>query len=328
MPREIDHRFDTRAIHVGQEPDSATGAVIPPIYLTSTFAQADFGVHKGYDYSRAANPTRQNLEETIASLEGGSHGVAFASGMAAFSAIVTHFKQGDHLVLSENVYGGTYRALTQIFNRFGIGSSWIDTTGLDNIRDAMTPDTVAIVIETPSNPMMTVTDLAGVAGIARERNLLSIVDNTFMSPYFQRPLEHGIDIVYHSTTKYLAGHSDILGGIVVTSNDEVAEDMAFTQKSLGAVPSPFDCWLTSRSLKTLAVRMERHNANAARLATFLDARPEVQNVFYPGLESHPQHDLAARQQTNPDGRPAFGGMISFDTGSLENARRFARGVNV
>ncbi|MCH7575989.1 MAG: PLP-dependent transferase [Candidatus Marinimicrobia bacterium] len=328
MPRKIDHRFDTRAMHVGQEPDPATGAVVPPIYLTSTFAQEDFGVHKGYDYSRAANPTRQNLEATIASLESASRGVAFASGMAAFSAIVTRFKSGDHLVLSENVYGGTYRALTQVFDRFGIGCSWIDTTRLDNVRGAITSSTVAILIETPSNPMMSITDLAGVAQIARERNLLSIVDNTFMSPYFQRPLEHGIDVVYHSITKYLAGHSDIIGGIVVTSNEELADDLAFTQKSLGAVPSPFDCWLTSRSLKTLGVRMERHNANALRLAGFLVDRQEVKQVFYPGLESHPQHALATRQQTSPDGRPAYGGIISIETGSLDNARRFARGVKV
>ncbi len=328
MPRKIGPGFSTRAIHVGQKPDPATGAVVPPVYQTSTYAQSDVGVHQGYDYSRAGNPTRANLEMAVASLEGATHGIAFASGMAALSAIITHFKAGDHFIVSENVYGGTYRVLTQVFDRFGIGSTWVDTSALDNVVAALRPATVAIMVETPTNPMMSITDLAGVAQIARERNLLSMVDNTFMSPYFQRPLELGADLVFHSTTKYLGGHSDIIGGIVLTSNNELAEGLAFIQKSVGAVPAPFDCWLTSRSLKTLALRMEQHQANALALAAYLEGRTEVRKIFYPGLPSHPQHELATRQQRTPDGRPGYGGMISIETGSLEKARTLVNGLQI
>ena len=328
MPRKIGPGFSTRAIHVGQAPDPTTGAVVPPVYQTSTYAQSDVGVHQGYDYSRAGNPTRTNLEMAVASLEGAAHGIAFASGMAALSAIITHFKAGDHFIVSENVYGGTYRVMTQVFDRFGIASTWVDASALDNVAAAVTAATVAIMVETPTNPMMSITDLAGVAQIARERKLLSNVDNTFMSPYFQRPLELGADLVFHSTTKYLGGHSDIIGGIVLTSNDVLAESLAFIQKSVGAVPAPLDCWLTSRSLKTLALRMERHQANALQLAAYLEARPEVRKIFYPGLPSHPQHELATRQQRTPDGRPGYGGMISIETGSLENARIFVKGLEL
>ncbi|MCH8837218.1 MAG: PLP-dependent transferase [Candidatus Marinimicrobia bacterium] len=328
MPRPVKPGFSTRAIHVGQEPDPATGAVVPPIYQTTTYAQEDLGVHRGYDYSRAANPTRQMLETNLASLEGGTSAIAFASGMAAFTALMTHFRSGDHFIISENVYGGTYRALTQVFNRFGLASSWVDMTKPEPFLAAVEPSTKAIILESPTNPMMSLTDIAQFSSLARERGLLTIVDNTFMTPYCQRPLELGADVVYHSTTKYLCGHSDVIGGVVITSDSRLAADLAFIQKSLGAVPSPFDCWLTLRSLKTLAVRMERHNHNALQLAHFLDGHPNVSRVYFPGLKDHPQYDLALKQQRTPDGQPAFGGMISFETGSRENARKIARALKV
>ena len=328
MPRPVKPGFSTRAIHVGQEPDPATGAVVPPIYQTTTYAQEDLGVHRGYDYSRAANPTRQMLETNLASLEGGSSAIAFASGMAAFTALMTHFRSGDHFIISENVYGGTYRALTQVFSRFGLTASWVDMTTTEPFLAAVGPGTKAIIIESPTNPMMSLTDIAQFSSLARERGLLTIVDNTFMTPYCQRPLELGADVVYHSTTKYLCGHSDIIGGVVITSDSDLATDLAFIQKSLGAVPSPFDCWLTLRSLKTLAVRMDRHNHNALQLAHFLDGHPKVSRVYFPGLKDHPQYDLALKQQRTPDGKPAFGGMISFETGSRDNARQIARALKV
>ncbi len=328
MPRPIKPGFATRAIHVGQEPDPATGAVVPPIYQTTTYAQEDLGVHRGFDYSRAANPTRKMLETNLASLEGGTEAIAFASGMAAFTALLTHFRSGDHFIISENVYGGTYRAVTQVFSRFGQTASWVDMTTPEPFLAAVGPGTKAIIIESPTNPMMSLTDIARFSQLARERGLLTIVDNTFMTPYCQRPLELGADVVYHSTTKYLCGHSDIIGGVVITSDSELAADLAFIQKSLGAVPAPFDCWLTLRSLKTLAVRMDRHNLNALQLAHFLKDHPKVSRVYFPGLADHPQYDLAQQQQRTPDGLPAFGGMISFETGSRENARSVALALKV
>ena len=328
MPRPVKPGFSTRAIHVGQEPDPATGAVVPPIYQTTTYAQEDFGVHQGYDYSRAANPTRKMLETNLASLEGGTDAIAFASGMAAFTALMTHFRSGDHFIISQNVYGGTYRAVTQVLDRFGLAASWVDMTTPEPFLAAVGPGTKAIIIESPTNPMMSLTDIARFSSLARERGLLTIVDNTFMTPYCQRPLELGADVVYHSTTKYLCGHSDIIGGVVITSDSELATDLAFIQKSLGAVPAPFDCWLTLRSLKTLAVRMDRHNHNALQLARFLNDHPKVSRVYFPGLKDHPQYGLAQQQQRTPDGRPAFGGMISFETGSRENASKVARALKV
>ena len=328
MSRKVNSGFATRAIHVGQEPDPATGAVVPPIYQTTTYAQSDLGVHKGFDYSRAANPTRRGLEENLASLEGGQYGIAFSSGMAALSALMTHFRSGDHVIVSAGVYGGTYRAITQVFNRFDLTASWVDTTTLGPVAAAIRPETRAIIIESPSNPMMSLTDIKAVSALARERGLLAIVDNTFMTPYCQRPLELGAHVVYHSTTKYISGHSDIIGGAVVTSDERLAEDLYFIQKTLGAVPSPFDCWLTSRSLKTLAIRMDRHNSNALQLGRFLAERPEVKAIYYPGLPSHPQYDLAVTQQRTPTGEPAFGGMISFETGSLENARTVVQRLQI
>ncbi|MFC1481420.1 trans-sulfuration enzyme family protein [Candidatus Neomarinimicrobiota bacterium] len=321
-------KFSTRAIHVGQSPEKTTGAVVPPIFQTSTYAQSDLGVHQGYDYSRAANPTRAAMEANLAGLEGADFGIAFASGMAALSAIVQHFKAGDHFILSENVYGGTYRALTQVFDRFDVHTSWVDTTKLSDIEAAICPDTKAIILETPTNPMMSITDLKGVSELAHGHGLISIVDNTFLTPYCQRPLELGADVVFHSTTKYICGHSDVIGGIVITSDQQLAEDLAFIQKSLGAVPAPFDCWLTSRSLKTLAVRMDRHNYNAGILAAYLEKHSAVSMIYYPGLQSHPQHGLAARQQLDPDGNPVFGGMLSIDVGDLKKASKIARGLKI
>ena len=326
--REEKQGFATRAIHVGQEPDPGTGAVVPPLHQTTTYAQDDLGVHRGFVYSRAQNPNRANLEQNLASLEGGRYGVAFASGMAALSALVMHFSAGDHLVVGEDIYGGTYRVLSRVFNRFNIKCSWVDTSSVDNIAAAITPATRAIIIETPSNPMMTLTDIEGTARLARDRGLLCVVDNTFMSPYCQRPLELGAHVAFHSVTKYLAGHSDVLMGALITSEDDLAEDLYFVQKSVGAVPSPFDCWLVSRSLKTLAVRVEQHSRNALALARFLDEHPEVEKVYYSGLPGHPRHDLAARQQRTPDDRPIFGGMISFDAGSLKRARAFIQRLDI
>ncbi|UCH64187.1 MAG: PLP-dependent transferase [Fidelibacterota bacterium] len=320
--------FATRAIHVGQEPDPGTGAVVPPVYQTTTFAQEDPGIHRGFIYSRAQNPTRTSLEQNLASLEGGRYGIAFASGMAALSALVMHFGAGDHFVVGENIYGGTYRVLTRVFNRFNIKCSWVDSRSVDNIAAAITSTTRAVIIETPSNPMMTLSDIEGTARLARDRDLLCVVDNTFMSPYCQRPLELGAHVAFHSVTKYLAGHSDVLMGVLITSEDDLAEDLYFVQKSVGAVPSPFDCWLASRSLKTLAVRIEQHSRNALTLARFLDEHSEIKRVYYPGLPTHPGHELAARQQSTPDGHPVFGGMISLETGSLERARMFIKNLAV
>lgn len=328
MSRKLTGGFATRAIHVGQEPDAHTGSVVPPLHQTTTFAQDDIGVDRGYVYSRAKNPTRANLEQTLASLEGGKYGLAFASGMSALSTLIMHFNAGDHFIVGENVYGGTYRVLTQVFQRHNLRSSWVDTRSLEPIIAAIHPETRAIIIETPSNPMMTLTDIAAVAQLARDRNLLSVVDNTFMSPYCQRPLELGAHVAFHSVTKYLAGHSDVLMGALVTSEDDLAESLHFIQKSAGAVPSPFDCWLTSRSLKTLVVRVEQHSSNALALASFLDQHAQVDAVYYPGLPTHPQHELAARQQRAPEGEPIFGGMISIDIGSLERARTFISHLEV
>ncbi len=328
MSRKINSGFATRAIHIGQTPDPSTGAVVPPLHLTSTYAQEDFAVHKGYDYSRATNPTRSALEANLASLEGAKYAATYASGMAALTALLTHFKVGDHFIISENVYGGTFRLMTEIFNRYGFEATWVDPTRQMNFAKEILPTTRAIIVETPSNPMMTLTDIRDVADLAHANNLMCIVDNTFMSPYCQRPMELGADAVFHSITKYLGGHSDIIAGVVMTSNDELAEDMLFIQKSVGAIPSPFECWLIQRSLKTLAVRMEQHNRNAQHLAEILEGLKGIEQVFYPGLPSHPQHELATTQQRTPKGEPAFGGMISFDAGSLEKARKIATSLEI
>lgn len=307
--------FSTKAIHGGQRPDPTTGAIIAPIYQTSTYVQDAVGKHKGYEYARTQNPTREALEANLAQLEGGRHGIAFASGMAAINALMSRFKSGDHVIVSGNVYGGTYRLFEQLLRKFGLDFSWIDTSDLDLLRRTLRPQTRLVFIETPTNPAMVITDLKEVSQICRQRDILSCVDNTFMSPCLQRPLELGIDIVVHSTTKFLNGHSDSVGGIVVCNDDQINQELHFIQNAAGAILSPFDSWLVLRGTKTLAVRMKAHEDNGRRLARFLAQHPKVGKVNYPGLECHPQHQLALRQQHG------FGALISFETGSFENAKR-------
>lgn len=304
-------QFETRAIHVGQDPDSATGAVITPIYQTSTYAQSAVGEHQGYDYSRTDNPTRTALQECLASLEGGRFGLAFASGMAAITTLLLYFKQGDHILVADDVYGGTYRLFQRVFTDLGLSFTFVDMTNLAETRAALRPNTRLVWIESPTNPLLKIVDIASISSMAHERNILVGVDNTFATPYLQRPLESGADLVMHSTTKYLGGHSDVVGGAIVTGDAPLHERLKFLQNAAGAVPSPFDCWLVLRGLKTLALRMERHSETALHLAQWLERQPQVKRVIYPGLASHPQHALACRQMTTPNGAPAFGGMISF-----------------
>ncbi len=309
-------RFATRAIHAGQAPDPTTGAISVPIYATSTYVQEELGRHKGFEYGRVQNPTRTALEVNVAALEGGLSGHAFASGMAAISALMTLLKSGDHLVASHTVYGGTYRLLNQVLDRYGLTSSWVDTSRLEAIEAAMTPTTRMVYVETPTNPLMEVTDLAGAAAIAHRHGAILAVDNTFASPYFQRPIEHGADAVVHSATKFLNGHSDALGGVLVANRREDADWFAFIQKSVGAVLSPFDSFLTLRGIKTLTVRMERHETLGRAVAAYLAGHPRVERVLYPGLPDHPGHAVHARQASG------FGALISFDLGSLGAAKRF------
>ncbi|HED05718.1 MAG TPA: aminotransferase class I/II-fold pyridoxal phosphate-dependent enzyme, partial [Ignavibacteria bacterium] len=284
--------FSTDAIHAGQTPDPVTGAVITPIYQTSTYAQEELGKHKGYEYGRTHNLTRQAMEKNIATLERGKYGIAFASGLAATHALMSLIKAGDHVVISDNVYGGTYRLFELVMKDFGIEFSWINTSDLANIENAVKANTKLVYLETPTNPMLNLTDLEGAAKICKKHNLISIVDNTFMSPYFQNPLTLGCDIVLHSSTKYINGHSDVIGGIIVTNDDKIHERLRYIQNAAGGIPSPFDCWLVLRSTKTLAVRMERHNKNAIELANYLEKSKLAKKVYYPGLPSHPQYDLA------------------------------------
>jgi cystathionine beta-lyase/cystathionine gamma-synthase len=314
--------FSTRAIHAGQHPDPATGSVTVPIYATSTYLHDELGRHKGFEYARVQNPTRFALEENVAALEGGHSGHAFASGMSAIAALMTLVKSGEHVVFSRNVYGGTYRFMTQVLSRYGVLSSWVDSTDLGNIRAAVRPETRMIYIETPTNPMMEVTDLAGTAEIARQHDLVFAVDNTFMSPFFQRPLELGADVVIHSTTKFLNGHSDSIGGTLVAKSPEHGDWFYFVQKSEGAILSPFDSFLVLRGIKTLAVRMERHEANGRALASYLARHPKVKEVFYPGLASHPGFALQQRQATG------FGALITFELGSYAAAKKFLDAVQV
>ena len=309
-----DRGFATRAIHAGQPPDPATGAVTVPIYQTSTYVQEELGRHKGYEYARVQNPTRSALEENVASLEGGTSGHAFASGMAAIAGLLTWVRTGEHVVVSRNVYGGTYRYFTRVLSRHGLEFSWVDTTDPASVRAAFRETTRLLFVETPTNPMMEITDLTAAAEIADEHDALLAVDNTFLSPYLQRPLALGARIVVHSTTKYLNGHSDGLGGVLVTNHEELGEWLAFVQKSAGGVMSPLDAFLVLRGIKTLSARMDRHESNARSLARFLDGHGEVLRTLYPGLPSHPGHEIQRRQA---DG---FGGMLSFDVGSLEAAK--------
>lgn len=314
--------FSTDAIHAGQIPDPTTGAVITPIYQTSTYAQYELGKSTGYEYGRTHNLTRQALEKNIATLEKGKYGIAFASGLAATHALMSLVKAGDHIVISNNVYGGTYRLYELNMKNYGLDFSWVDTTDLKNIEKAIKPNTKMIYVETPTNPMLNITDLKGVAEIAKKYNLISVCDNTFMSPYFQNPLTFGIDIVLHSTTKYLNGHSDVIGGILITSNEKIHERLRYIQNAAGGVPSPFDCWLVLRSTKTLAVRMKQHEANANQFAKFLEESGVAKRVIYPGLKSHPQHDLAKKQMRG------FGGMVSADFGSVELAKKVLNNVKI
>jgi cystathionine beta-lyase/cystathionine gamma-synthase len=314
--------FSTDAIHAGQIPDPTTGAVITPIYQTSTYAQYELGKSTGYEYGRTHNFTRQALEKNIATLEKGKYGIAFASGLAATHALMSLVKAGDHIIISNNVYGGTYRLYELNMKNYGLDFSWVDTTNLNNIEKAIHPNTKMIFVETPTNPMLNITDLKGVADIARKNNLISVCDNTFMSPYFQNPLTFGIDIVLHSTTKYLNGHSDVIGGILVTSDDKIHERLRYIQNAAGGIPSPFDCWLVLRSTKTLAVRMKQHEINANQFAKFLEESGFAKRVIYPGLSSHPQHELAKRQMRG------FGGMVSADFGTIEVAKKVLNGVKI
>jgi len=316
-------RFATKAIHYGQEPEKNTGAVTVPIFQTSTYAQDDIGKTKGYEYSRTGNPTRTALETVIASLEGGSHGFAFSSGMSATDSVVRLLSHGDHVVVSDDVYGGTYRLFTKVMERFGLEFSFVDTSDIKVLERAIRPSTKMLWIESPSNPLLKLTDIRSASKIARSKGILTIVDNTFMSPYFQRPLELGCDIVVHSTTKYLGGHSDVVGGAVVSKDPEISERLKFIQNSAGAIPGPFDCWLVLRGIKTLALRMERHNANAQAVAEFLENHSKVEKVIYPGLKSHPQHALAKRQMTG------FGGMVSFwPKGGMASSRVILRSTRL
>lgn len=320
--------FNTKVIHVGQEPEAPYGAVSLPIYQTSTFKQKEFGEYM-YDYSRADNPTRNNLEKNISSLENGIGAIAFSSGMAAISSICQLFKPEDDLIFTNNVYGGTYRLMEKVMSELSINAKWINTSSVDQVAKSITEKTKLIFIESPTNPMMTMSDINAISQIAKEKNILLAVDNTFMSPYFQRPLDLGADLVIHSATKYIGGHSDIIGGfIVVKDNKELFERLKFLQMSIGAVPGPFDCWLTQRSIKTLAVRMERHNENAIKISNVLNDSDQVLKVFYPGLKSHPQHDLAKRQHLSPNGDVGFGGMISFELGSYEKAKIFVKNLEI
>ncbi|GAB3288039.1 cystathionine gamma-synthase [Pseudidiomarina andamanensis] len=318
-------KFATRAIHGGQSPEPATGAVMPPIFTSSTYIQESPGVHKGFEYSRSHNPTRFAWERAVASLEGGKQGLAFASGMAATSTIMELLDSGDHVIAMDDLYGGTFRLFDKVRGRSaGLEFSYVDLADLSAVETAITPKTRMIWIETPSNPMLKLVDIAAVAAIAKQHNMIVVVDNTFATPYNQRPLEMGADIVMHSATKYLNGHSDMVGGIaVVGDNDELVEKMLFLQNSVGAVAGPFDSYLALRGVKTLALRMKHHNEAALKLAQWLEAHPQVEKVIYPGLPSHPQHELAKKQMSG------FGGMISILLkGDLDKARRFLEAVEI
>jgi cystathionine gamma-lyase/cystathionine beta-lyase/cystathionine gamma-lyase/homocysteine desulfhydrase len=306
-------RFSTICIHAGQEPDPSTGAIITPIYQTSTYVQEEVGRHKGFEYARTQNPTRLALERNIAAIEGGKAAYAFASGMAAIDAITTLLEAGDHVVVTDNTYGGTFRLFDRVLRKYQLSFSYVDTSRLDLVEQAIRPETRMLFVETPTNPVMRLTDLRAAADLAHRHGVKFVVDNTFASPCVQRPIEFGADLVVHSTTKYLNGHSDSVGGVVIAVSDEDIEWLQFVQNAAGAILSPFDSWLVLRGTKTLAVRMAQHNANAQALAEYLEAHPNVDRVLYPGLPGHPQHGLAKQQMRG------FGGMLTFDVGSLEAA---------
>jgi cystathionine beta-lyase/cystathionine gamma-synthase len=315
-------RFSTICIHAGQEPDPSTGAIITPIYQTSTYVQDALGVHKGYEYARTQNPTRSALEANIAAIENGRAGFAFASGMAAESAVLTLLQSGDHVVVTDNTYGGTYRLFERVLRRYQLDFTYVDTSDVGQIECAIKPNTRLLFLETPTNPVLRLTDLAAASEAAHQRGVAVAVDNTFASPYVQRPIDLGADLVIHSTTKFLNGHSDSVGGVVVATRDEHIEWLRFVQNAQGAILGPMDAWLVLRGTKTLPIRMERHNQNAQVLAEYLAAHPKVKKVHYPGLPTHPQHELARRQMRG------FGGLISFELGTLEHARALLNNVRL
>jgi len=322
MSRNKQPGFATRAIHAGQQPDPETGAVTVPIYPTSTYVQQELGKNKGYEYARVSNPTRTRLEENLTALEGGIASRVFASGMAAINAICTMYKSGDHVVCGNDLYGGVPRLFNQVLANFGMEFTYVDTSDAKNVERAIRKNTRMVYIETPTNPLMSLSDIAAIRQVCRRKKAELVVDNTFMSPYFQQPIALGADMVVHSTTKFLNGHSDGLGGVVVCTTKEQADKLAFVQKAAGAILSPFECWLVLRGVKTLAVRMEQHDRSGRIVAEFLARHKKVEKVFYPGLPEHPQHELAQQQMTG------FGSMITFETGSLSNAKKMLRKVRV
>ena len=328
MANKKEWKFSTKAIHAGNEADKITGSVSPPIHLTSTFKQDAIGKTRGFDYSRVSNPTRQRVEQNLAALEGASHAMAFSTGMAATTALFQLFSEGDHILISRNTYGGTYRMSMNVLSRQGIEFEWIDSREPANVNKHIRPNTKLVHVETPTNPLLELCDLEETANVCKKHNVLLGVDNTFMSPYGQRPIEMDVDIVMHSSTKSLSGHSDILGGALITNNDELAEKLQFMQKATGAVPSPFDCWLILRSTKTLDLRYQKAADNANVLAWWLAKQKKLDRVIYPGLKSHPQYDIAVKQQRTPNGDVIFGNMISFDIGSIETRDRFIEKLEI
>lgn len=317
-------KFNTKTIHAGQKPEETSGAVMPPIFQTSTYAQEAPNKHKGYDYARVGNPTRTALEQMIAGLEGADEAACFSSGVAAMDSLMKMLRPGNHVVTTNDLYGGSYRLFTKVFEPYGIDFTFVDMTDLDKVKDAITPQTKLMWIETPTNPLLRIVDIEALVGLAKPNNILTVVDNTFASPYLQRPLEFGADAVLHSATKYLAGHSDVIHGAVASSNKEIMENLRFQTKTSGAVPGPMDCYLTLRGIKTLSVRVQRSVDNAKKIASFLDSHDEVESVLYPGLSSHPQHKLAAKQMDD------FGAMLSFTLkdDSIEAATKFMSNTSI
>lgn len=315
-------KFATKQIHAGQHPEETTGAVITPIFQTSTYSNGKLGETKGFDYGRTINPTRSALQNNLAALENGKYGFCFSSGMAAVQAVITLFKPGDHIICTDNVYGGTYRLFEQIIKNYGLEFSYVNTSDINETKKAIKNNTKFIYVETPTNPMLNITDLSSLNSLAKEKKILTCVDNTFMSPYFQNPLDFGVDIVLHSSTKYINGHSDVIGGCLITSDDKIAEQLKFIQNSAGAVPAPFDCWLIMRSTKTLAQRMKAHNENAVAICRTLEKDKRISKIYYPGSESHPQFELAKKQMRGS------GGIISIELGSYDKAVAFCNGLKI
>ncbi len=315
--------FETKAIHISQEPDPTTGSIIPPIYQTTTYVLEEIGKDKGFDYTRSSNPTRLALEKNLAALENGKYTVSFSSGMAAISALMNLINPNEHVIVSDDVYGGTYRLFEQVLRKYELDFTYVDSTNENNVKEAIKDNTKMVWIESPTNPLLKISDIKKIAKITKKHNILLVVDSTFMTPYFFRPLELGADIVIQSTTKYISGHNNIIGGAIITSIKEVYEKMKFIQKAVGAVSSPFDCWLTLLGIKTLAIRMERHNSNGIRVAEFLSSNKKIRRVIYPGLKSHPGHKIAKDQMTG------FGGMISFElNGGIETGIKLMNNVRL